>query len=119
MTPLRRARFWLSSSSGSVAAAFRGGRFWRQAQEIHSTDTLACALGFLCLAFLCVFRCLRALGFSSLRHRPDELEGAPPLVSKGGLLPSNVKAPPFSPLGFLSHGSRFTSHESPTPEALP
>jgi hypothetical protein len=34
----------------------------------------------------------RALGFSSLRRHSPELEGAPPLVSKGGLLRSNAKA---------------------------
>ena len=45
----------------------------RVAQEFCGTDTLVCALG-----------------FSPLRHHPDELEGAPPLVSKGGLLRPNT-----------------------------
>jgi hypothetical protein len=58
-----------------------------------------------------------ALGSSVSRHHSPELEGAPPLVSKGGLLRSNATAPFLSPLGFLFHGSRFTSHESLTLEA--
>jgi hypothetical protein len=56
------------------------------AREFGGTDTLiyleprrACAPGL-----------PRALGFSPLRHHAPEPEGAPPLVSKGGLLRPNA-----------------------------
>ena len=64
-------------------------------------------------------RRVRTLGFSSSRHLSPELEGAPPLMSKGGLFRSDATALPLSPLGSLFHESRFTSHESLTLGAHP
>jgi len=86
----------------------------RAAQKFCGTDTPVFALGFVSL-----------LRHSSPKLKTENLQlttfysGAPPLVSKGGLLRSNATAPPLSPLRFLFHESRFTNHESLTPEAHP
>jgi hypothetical protein len=52
------------------------------AREFCGTGTYVCALESLC-----------ALGSPPLRRYSPEPEGAPPLVSKGGLLRSNAKVP--------------------------
>jgi hypothetical protein len=101
----------------------------RVAREFCSTDTLVhpeprmvralgfSCLGFSCLGFLCALYRLNALGLSHLLRHSPELEGTPPLVSKGGLFRSGTTALPLSPLGFLSQESRFTNHESLAPKA--
>ena len=70
----------------------------RVPQEFCGTDTLVCALGFLC-----------ALWFSPSRHHSPDLEGAPPLVCKGGLLRSNGTIPPLfarRPIPSTRHSER-------------
>jgi len=57
-------------------------------------------------------RCLCSLGLSLPRHHFHVLEGAPPLVCKGGLLRPNATVPALPHLGFLFYESRFTNHES-------
>jgi len=102
MIPLRRARSWFSSSLGFVAAAFRGGRFWRLARGFCGTDTRVypeprrvCALGFDSL-----------LGHSSPKLKTENLplttfySSAPPLMCTGGLLRSDATISPLCPLGF-------------------
>src|SRR5208337_4082705 len=82
-------------------------RLFPQPLVAFGTDTPVCALGFPC-----------APGFSPSRHRPNDLEGAPPLVCKGGLLRSIATSFLISHLAFLFHESRFTNHESLTPVAV-
>lgn len=55
----------------------------------------------------------------SLRHNPNELEDAPPLVSRGGLLLSNATISLLLALEFVFHNPRLTNHESLPTELLP
>ncbi len=56
------------------------------AQQPCGTDTPACPES----RSVCALGFLRALGCSLARRPSPELEGAPPLVCKGGLLRSNA-----------------------------
>jgi len=86
------------------------------AQALCGTDTPVCALGFPCFGISCLGFVCALVSSSSRRHSP-ELEGAPPLVCKGGLLRSNATNFLISHLGFFFHESRFIAHESLPPEA--
>ena len=107
-----RARSWVGSSLGFVVDAFRGA-FFALRMVLRS--------GRFCLPSSATISLPCAPGFSFSRHHSPELEGGLPFApfAKGGLFRSNATAPPLSPLGFLFHESRFTSHESLTLEAHP
>ncbi len=71
-------------------------------------------LGFLWLGFLCVLRRLCALASSLSRHQSLELEGAPPLVCKGGLLPSKA-----THVSRFAHRFSFSPHHPDELEGAP
>lgn len=87
----------------------RAFRFLPQTLTSRGTDTPDCAFG-----FFRTLMCLRPIGSSSLSNDSPELEDAPPLVSKRGLLRSDGAIFRLSPPGFFFHESQVTSHKSRT-----